>query len=250
MQAFKQSLVLAALACGISSTALASSVDEATLKQKIGALKVMTQQFATAAKTSIESAQRLAEAQIASVAYMNTTIGQMEVYQSFNPYTGQGPKFCDAVSNSKDIVAISTKRDNFDLGNTNRAGRTKVAPDRYSELRVKSNLDKYCTADQHNLGICRARFDGLNGASSNYSKLAEIEQFTKGQFEAANEFIANLVPVPSKEIMTKKGGNCGVGCENAYVNAMQADAFSSMVAFGAKSSFSSQIGTKTFAPSR
>lgn len=241
--------MLAALLFALSSTAHAQLADIFRLMeqygtQKQGASKVLASQISVAATAQINADIAIAQGAMVGRALLSTTVEQVETYRSFSGLTGQGAQVCDAVSQRNDIDDIDKKRSLYSFTSQPRAGRSAIPPDRYESTRTERRLDAYCSADEHNLGLCKSRFDGMNTASTNYTKFALADQLTSKQLKAAEDFIANLVPRPSP---VRRATECDVGCRTQLVQAMRLDAVSSMVAVPVAASLSGRIGAKTFA---
>lgn len=232
---------VALLLVGAPATAIAY---EGVLAQKIAAWKVFTSQVATASKALINARTSVLQGEMAAKGSLAGTIEQLELYQSFSAVSGQGAQVCDAISQRDDIDKIALARDSFEFVAMPRAGRTSAAPPSYEVDRSKDQLDAYCSADEHNLGICKSRFDGMASASANFNKIMTADQFTTKQLRSAEDYIANLVPPP---LPVRSSANCDVGCQSARMAAMRLDAMSSMVAAPMAMQLSGRIGEKTFA---
>lgn len=234
--------------CVLVAAPSASWADGSLIRaqEKIASYKVLTTQYKTKATAIINNMKRVAEAQMGALAMLNSSVAQMELYKEYSPIGGQGAQTCDAVNQSTDITRIARLRQQYDLGNVSSAGQMAFNPTKYVQAQVKEQLDKYCTADQHNLGLCRAKYDGMAGASSNYASLMQHEQFTVKQLEAANHFIANLLPAPAPLSLAQK--SCGARCDEVAHAYAEQNSFSSLVAHSFASNFGNRVGTKTYAP--
>lgn len=237
--------IAAAVASMMLPSLAFSDAVEPLARQKVSGYKVLTSQISVAAQQKINSAKRMAEAQMAAIALMASSIEQLEVFKDHSPMMGQGAQVCDAVNQRSDITRIADVRKAYDVGNVRNAGRANFPANNYVGARIKQQLEDYCTADQHNLGLCRARADGMASASTDYTQLDVAEQFTNKQLKASNDFIANIVPGPS---FVGFSGKCGPKCESVIASAKQMDSISSMAAFGLATQFSNRIGNKTYAP--
>ena len=214
------------------------------MMQKMAARKVFTSQVATASKAVINARTSLLQGEMAARGSLATTIEQLELYQTFSSLTGQGAQVCDAVNQRNDIDTIALARDAVEFVAVTLSGRAPVSPQNYEVDRSKEQLDAYCSADEHNLGLCRSRVGGMASASANFNKLMTAEQFTTQQLRSAENYIANLVPPP---MPVQSGAACDVGCRSARMAAMRVDALSSMVAAPMAMQLSGRIGEKTFA---
>lgn len=217
---------------------------ESVLATKIAAWKVFTSQSATAAKAQVNARVSILQGEMAAKGSLAATTEQLELYQAFSALTGQGAQVCSAVNQRNDIDTIALARDSFEFVAMPRSGRAAVPASSYEETRAKVQIDAYCTADEHNLGICKSRFDGMAAASANYNKIMTADQFTTKQLRSAEDYIANLVPPPMPARAAK---NCDAGCQSARMAALRVDATSSMVAAAMAMQMSSRIGEKTFA---
>ncbi len=238
-------IIAAAAASALAPALVRADAIEPLAQNKVSGYKVLTSQLSVAAQQKINSAKRMAEAQMAAIALMASSIEQLEVFKDHSPMMGQGAQVCDAVNQRSDIARIADVRKAYDIGNVRNAGRASVPATTYVSTRIKQQLDDYCSVDQHNLGLCRARSDGMANASTDYSQLDSAEQFTSKQLKASNDFIANLVPGPS---LVAIAGKCGPKCQSVIASAKQLDSISSMAAFGLASQFSNRVGAKTYAP--
>lgn len=214
------------------------------LAQNIVAWKVFTSQVATAAKAQINASATLLQGEMIARGSLAGTVEQLGLYQKFSALTGQGAQVCDAVNQRNDIDTISLAREAFEFVAVPRAGRAAVPAPNYEVDRSKNQLDAYCSADEHNLGICTSRFDGMASASSDFNKLMTEDQFTTKQLRSAEEYIANLVPPP---LPVRSAANCDAGCQSTRMVAMRLDALSSMIAAPMAMQLSGRIGAKTFA---
>lgn len=215
------------------------------LAQKVASLRVMTSQFATASKAQINARVNLMQAQMGAIGVLASSVEKMEAFQSFSAVTGQGAQVCSAVAQRNDIDVISLGRNNYSFVSGVRGGQSSTPADNYEILRSAAQLDAYCTAEENNLGICRSKFDGMAGYSSNFNKLQTAEQLTTKQLEAAKDFVANMVPPPPKVVTASK--NCDSACLSRRLASMQSDAAASMVATSMTMQMANQIGAKTFA---
>lgn len=240
----RKSLQVAAVVLGIAIAQPALAFTD-ILSQKIASLKVMTSQFATASKAQINAKVNLMQAQMGALGVLASTVEQLEAFQQFSAFTGQGAQVCDAVSQRNDIDAISVGRNSYSFVSGVRGGQSDTPADNYEALRSKAQLDAYCTAEENNMGMCRSKFDGMAGYSSNFNKLQTSEQLTTKQLEAAKDFVANMVPPPPKVAMASK--NCDSGCLSRRLASMRSDAAASMVATSMTMQLANQIGAKTFA---
>jgi len=217
---------------------------ESVLTQKVASWKVFTSQVATAAKAQINARTSVLQGEMAARGSLATSIEQLELYQHYSALTGQGAQVCDAVSQRNDIDSIGRSRDSFEFVAMPRAGRAAIASADYEVERGKAQLDAYCSADEHNLGVCKSRFDGMASASANFNKIMTADQFTSKQLRSAEDYIANLVPPP---VPVRAAAQCDVGCQSARMAALRLDAVSSMVAAPMAMQMSGRIGAKTFA---
>ncbi len=211
--------------------------------QKLSAAKVATAQVSLAATAQINADIALAQGAMAGRALLAMTTEQIESYRNYSVLTGQGAQVCDAVNQRNDVDDIARARGAYLFSNPKDGGRAALPRDRYDAAMLEKRLDAYCSADEHNLGLCRSRFDGMNSASTSYTKIVLADQFTGKQAKAAQDFIANLVPPP---LPLQRAGDCDPGCQTQRVRAMRVDALASMVAFPMAASLSSHIGQKTF----
>lgn len=218
---------------------------EQVLQKKIAALRVMTSQIATAAKAHINARTSIAQGAMAAQGMLSTTVEQLNQFQAFSALTGQGAQVCDAVAQRNDIDSISLARDAFQFVAMANAGRSAVPRDNYEVARASKQLDAYCSADEHNLGLCMSRFDGLANASTDFNKLTGVDQFTNKQLKAAEEYIANLVP--AHKTVPQKAASCDAACQAVRLAELRANAAASMVAATMAMQLSSRIGEKTFA---
>lgn len=239
----KNGKLLVALAAMI---ALPCAADvESFGNQKIASFKVMAAQFSSASKAAITNLQRVAEGEMAALSMRLSMLDQLEVYRQFSPLVGQGAQVCDAVNNNSDIDIISRTRTRYEMGNLSTAGRLKIDPANYVSTSVKEQLNNYCTADQHNMGLCRAKFDGMAAASSDFSKLMHKELFTAKDLNASNAFVANMVPPPAPKLTKNR---CKTNsCMELASASRSMDAFGGLVAHSYTSVFASRVGTKTYA---
>lgn len=214
------------------------------LSSKLASLKVMTSQFATASRAVINAKASLVQGQMMAIGAMSTTVEQLELYQTFSAVNGQGAQVCDAINQRNDIDAIGKSRDSFSFVAEQRSGHGATPADNYEVRRAEQQLDAYCSADEHKLGLCKSRFDGMAAASSNYLQLSSADQFTAKKLKAAEGFISNLVPPPA---VPRSAASCDAGCQAQRLTAMQSDAAASMIAVPLAMKMSSQIGAKTFA---
>lgn len=229
----------------LALTALPCAADVQGLgNQKIASYKVMTAQFAAASKAAITNLQRVAEGEMAALSIQASLLDQMMIYRQYSPLVGQGAQVCDAVNNNSDIDIISRSRPRIEMGNLSTAGRPKIDPSNYIATRVKDQLENYCTADEHNLGLCRAKFDGMAAAASDFGKLMDKELFTSKELKASNDFVANMVPPPAPKVSKN---NCKTSsCLELVAAARSMDAFGGLVANSYASVFSSRVGTKSY----
>jgi hypothetical protein len=212
--------------------------------QKQSAIKVLTSQVSTAATMQMNADIALAQGSIASKALLSTTSEQIEIYRRYSALTGQGAQVCDAVNQRNDVDGIASARSAYAFTQPVNGGRAAVPRDRYESARLDKRLDAYCSADEHNLGLCKSRFDGMAAASTNYNKIVVADQFTGKQLKAVEDFVANLVPPP---LPVQRASDCDVRCQMSRARAMRVDALASMVAAPMTASLSSRIGQKTFA---
>ena len=212
--------------------------------QKLAASKVLASQISLAATTQINADIALTQGSVAARAILSTTVDQIDAYRSYSGLTGQGAQICDAVNQRNDVDDIAGARSVYRFTEQRGGGRAAVPPDRYEAARAEKALEAYCSADEHNLGICKSKFDGMNSAASNYSKIALNDQFTKKQLGAAGDFISNLVPPPLPARVAK---NCDANCMALRGKSLRVEALSSMVAAPLAAGMSNRIGQKTFA---
>lgn len=212
-------------------------------RQRISGYKVLTTQISASTKQVLQGAKRVAEAQMASLAAVASTIEQMELFKDFGITMGQGAQVCDAVNQHADISRLADLLSAYEIGRVNNAGRPNIGPENYTQARVKQQLTDYCSADQHNLGICRSKYDGMAALSTDYAGLEIQDQLTKKQLKAVNDFVGNLVPPPAPQYT----GKCGPSCQSASAMGKQLDTFSSMAALGISAPFTNRIGAKTYA---
>lgn len=214
------------------------------LARKVASWRVATSQIATASKASINAKLNIAQAQMSAIGVLASTTEQLQIYQSFSALTGQGAQVCSAVNQRNDIDLIGKTRSDYRFNEMARSGRGELPVDDYEVGRGIKQLDAYCSAEEHYLGICRSRFDGMASASTNYTKLTAADQFTSKQLKAAEDYIANLVPPP---LPVQSASSCDVGCMSARMRALQMDAAASLVAVPLSMQLSDRIGAKTFA---
>lgn len=215
------------------------------LDQKLSALRVMTSQIATSSKAQINATINIVQGEMAARGVLSGTTEQLDLYRSFAAIGGQGAQMCDAVSQRNDIDTLSRAQDGYQFVAVPNAGRTTARRDNYEVVRAEKQMDAYCSAEEHNLGICKSRFDGMDNASSSFNKLMGMDQFTSKQLKAAEEFIANAVPAP--RLMPQASKSCDAACKGARLAAMRMDAASSMTAATLAMQLSGRIGAKTFA---
>lgn len=237
------------VAMNATSVARADVFDIFTVLQQYGtqkqsSIKVLTSQVATAATAQMNADIALAQGSVASKALLSTASDQVEIYRKYSALTGQGAQVCDAVNQRNDLDDIARARDGYAFMQQSKGGRAAVPQDRYESARLDKRLDAYCSADEHNLGICKSRFDGMAVASTNYNKVVIADQFTTKQLKAAEDFVANLVPPP---LPARRASDCDARCQGLRARAMRVDALASMVAAPMAASLSSRIGQKTFA---
>lgn len=212
--------------------------------QKLAAAKVLTSQISLAGTTQINADIALTQGAVAARALLSTASDQIDTYRSYSALTGQGAQVCDAVNQRNDVDDIARSREAYAFTEQRSNGRAAVPRDRYEAGRIEKSLDAYCSADENNLGICKSRFDGMQSASSNYTKISLADQFTTKQLRAAGDFISNLVPPP---MPARRAGDCDAACKAQQMRALRADAMASMVAVPLAASMSNRIGQKTFA---
>lgn len=212
--------------------------------QKLSAIKVATAQIAVSANEQKKVDIALAEGAMKARAMLSTTVEQLETYRRYSHQSGQSVQVCDAVNQRDDLNSVADARQAYSFASPKRAGRADVSSDGYEEKLLDKRLDAYCSADEHNLGLCQSRFDGMAAASSDYAKIILPDQYTTKQVAAAQDYIANLVPPPLVQIQK---GRCESACQIARIQAMRVDALSSMVAVPVAVNLSSRIGVKSFA---
>lgn len=215
------------------------------LQQKVAALKVMTSQIATAAKAHINARTSIVQAEMAAMGMLSTTVEQLQLFQAFSIVSGQGAQVCDAVAQRNDIDTISMARDSYQFVAMPNSGRAAVPRDNYEVARADKQLDAYCSADEHNLGLCTSRFDGMANASTSFNKVMTMDQFTNKQLRAAEDYIANIVP--AQRVAARTASSCDVSCQSSRLLALRANAAASMVATSMAMQLSGRIGEKTFA---
>ncbi|SFF31545.1 hypothetical protein [Paracidovorax wautersii] len=236
---------LCAILVAFLATAGSAHAFTGILDQKLSALRVMTSQIATSSKAQINATISIVQGEMGARGVLAGTTEQLDLYRSFSAIGGQGVQMCDAVSQRNDIDTLSRAQDSYQFVAVANSGRTSARRDNYEIVRAEKQMDAYCSAEEHNLGICKSRFDGMENASSSFNKLMGVDQFTNKQLKAAEEFIANAVPAP--RAMPQVSRACDAACKSARVAAMRMDAASSMTAATLAMQLSSRIGAKTFA---
>ena len=219
------------------------------LNIEVTGIKVATSQVAVAAKSQINAAVVLAQGGMAARGTLASTLAQIEIYNNFGFESGQGPQTCAALGLRNDIDVIAQSRDKLAFTAMSTAGRASFPLEFYEAQRASGRVAAYCSADEHNLGLCKSRFDGMAGVSTNYSKLSLQDQFTSKHIKAAQDFVAELVPPPMPVRANVVCGN-GSGCQAERLAALRVDALSSMIAVSMAAQFSNQVGEKTFAAKR
>jgi hypothetical protein len=214
---------------------------------KVSATKVASAQVAMAAKAQINADVTLAQGEMYARGLLTSTVEQLETFRRFNGATGQGVQTCDAINQRNDVDTIARARDAVTFTQMPNGGRAALSPDSYEVHRVVARMDAYCSADEHNLGLCKSRFDGMASASTNYNKLITADQFTAKQLKAAQDFVAELVPPPLPQ---RRNGGCDAGCQSERMGALRVDAMASMVAVPMAAQLAGKIGQKTFAEQR
>lgn len=214
---------------------------------KVAGLKVVTSQVATAQKAQITNEVLLANGAMAGRAQLETTIQHIELFRNYGLISGQGPQTCSAINQRNDIEDIENRRNSYAFTAMPTGGRSSVPREGYEDRRTEQRLDAYCSADEHNLKLCRSRFDGMASASTDYNKLLRADQLTAKQLKAAQEFVANLVP---PQLPLQRSAECGAACQTDRASALRSDALASMVAVPMAAQLSSRIGVKTFPQAR
>ncbi|MBL8510055.1 MAG: hypothetical protein JNM52_00290 [Betaproteobacteria bacterium] len=212
--------------------------------QEISAWKVATSQIATAEKQIIAVDTALAQGSLASRAQLSATTDLLHRTQQYGIFSGQGAQVCLAVGQRKDVANAGDRanvaqkaymRDNGD-------GRGRFTPTEYELERAREQLKRYCSAEEHNLGLCQSSFDAMAGVGGDYQKLARNEQLTTKQAEAAKDFIATAVPAA---IPVRAERNCGPACVRATEQLRYLSALSSMAALPMANQMSRRTGVKT-----
>ena len=239
-------LIALALALAIGSPVLAQEVNEPLLKNKIAAWKVIASQVAIGDRAIITASQRIDQARMAALGSLQQSLSQLEIFRSYGAFTGQGAQVCAAALNRNDINRIGDRMAVLDFVSMPQRGRLNVKPDNYTVAMVNEQLEKYCSADMHNLGICQTRFDGGVAVSMSYARINAAEQLTTQQLEGTKAFIANMVP-PGQVVNTRSSGQCNAECIQSRVRGMRADAISSLVAVPMAEHFASRVGASTYA---
>ncbi len=215
----------------------------------VSGLKVATSQVAVAAKAQINADIVVAQGAMAARGTLASTLEQIAVYNNFGFESGQGPQTCAAVGLRDDVDVISQSREKLAFTAMATAGRAPFQREFYETQRATSRMGAYCSADEHNLGLCKSRFDGMAGISTNFGKLSLQPQFTSRHIKAAEDFVAELVP-PPLPLRANVSCESGSACQGERVAAMRVDALSSMVAVSMAAQLSSRVGEKTFAAKR
>lgn len=246
----KQPLLKTLIVCALlaSQAGVVHAQSESSIRKKIAGLKVLASQFSISTRMKVTNLQRLMEAEAAAMALLDSTVDQMQLFREFGPISGQGPQVCDAANQRTDISKIGAQRDQYNLGNTFRAGQLPLPVDGYVVKSMELQLRDYCSADMHNAGICRSRMDGMKSASSDFTELALAEQLTSKQYSAAQAFISNMLPGPTSVNLVSEAQCKTPACAQAKQSAAELNAMSSMVAHSYGSYFGNKIGAKTYAP--
>lgn len=213
-------------------------------QRQVMSWKVADAQIAAATKAQVNSSIALAQGKVGGTATLESTAQQIDTYRQFSAVVGQGAQVCDASSQRNDIDRIGTARDQYAFANMANGGRAAYPAADYEVKRSADRLDLYCSADEHNLGLCRSRFDGMATASTSAPKVGLPDQYTHKQLKAASDYIANLVPAP---VPTRGASTCDAGCQAARLAALRVEATSSMVAVPTAARLAGRIGEKTFA---
>lgn len=212
---------------------------------KLSSRKVLASQFATAAKGMISGEVAVAQGGMAAKMQLSTTTELLKSFQRYGVYSGQGAQTCMAVNQGEDIDAANARTlaaINAFVG-TEGDGRAKYAPSEYERSRSAVHMERYCSAQEHNMGLCVSKFDGMAKFGTDYSKFARTDHLTSKQAKAAGDFVATLVaPAMPKVVSTQ----CDTACMEDRSRNMRLSALSSMASMPFASQMANRSGVKTY----
>jgi len=212
---------------------------------EVSSLRVIAAQFSTSAKGMINADVAMTQGGVAAKALLATTTQLLEHLQNYGVYSGQGPQICMTINQGEDIDA-ATKRTNLAIdsfmGQSGDARGKYAAPD-YERKRSSNHLEKYCSAQEHNLGICTSQFDGMAVFGSDYSKFARTEQLTEKKAKAGQDFIAAMLPPALPQLASSQ---CDDACINQGYNVRALNAMASIAALPIAVQLANRTGGKTY----
>lgn len=212
---------------------------------KTNALRVLTRQISLAEEVNTQANMALTAGSLAARAQLETTSALLNILQEFGPYAGQGPQSCMSVNSGEDItVAAERANQSADIFlGFNADGSGNFPAPEYESRRAANHLKKYCSAQEHNLGLCTSMFDGLAKFGSDYTKFARTDQLTAKQADAGHDFIAAIAP---PALIKQPSSGCNEACQIQQYQARSMSAFASMGVLPIATQLANRTGTKTY----